>query len=116
MAFGGLPGTVTQISDRVVRLTGQTLANGASGTIALSNGPASDIALPATFTPDVFPSALGAIADRIRFYIVQQTAAATGQPYHVAKAGATQALFQITVTNDGAAGSGALEMYVELLG
>ena len=121
MAFGGVA-VVNQISDRVVRITGLTLANAATGTIALSNGPASDVNLPATFTPQEIPSVAGdpsvvdTITDRTRVSIQQTAAAATGQPYHVQKNGVGQTTFQIAITNDGAAGSGALEIYVEILG
>lgn len=120
MAFGGVA-VVNQISDRVVRITGLTLAAAATGTIALSNGPASDVQLPATFTPQEVPSVAGdatvdTITDRTRVTIQQTAAAATGQPYHVQKNGVGQTTFQIAVTNDGAVGSGALEIYVEILG
>jgi len=114
MAFGGAP-VVTQISDRVCRITGATLAAAATGVISAAGG-AGDVTLPASFTPNINPSALGAISDRFVVSIQQVGGAATGMPYHVVKAGATAAAFTCSITNDGAAGSGTLEIFCELLG
>lgn len=120
MAFTGIANAVVnQISDRVVRITGLSLAGLASGTISYNGGPASDVALPATFTPDAVPNASATVTDRTRVTLQQTASAATGMPYHVVKTpgvGGGPSSFQITITNDGAIASGPLEIYVELLG
>lgn len=120
MAFTGIANAViNQISDRVVRITGLSLAGLASGTISFTGGPASDVALPAAFTPDDVPNATATMVDRTRVTVQQTASAATGMPYHVVKnagVGGGPASFQITITNDGAAASGALEIYIDLLG
>lgn len=118
MAFTGTA-TVKQISDSVVRITGVSLAAGASGVIALTGetGTPPDIVLPASFKTEHY-AFLGAnvpFADALD--VTAKSAAigvATAIPVAVVKTGTSLADFRATLTNThGSLATPNLEIYVK---
>ncbi len=116
MAFTGTA-VIQQISDSVVRITGLSLANAASGTISLAAG-AGDVKMPASYDPRPYShsqtSGTGALltvdlAEAIEVGISADTAVTVAPAIQVEKAASP---FLITLTNGGAAASGGLEIYV----
>lgn len=116
MAFTGTA-VVELVNDRFVRITGLSLAAGASGSIGLTGkSPAAEVTLPAGFQiDDTGPSA--SIGDQLVVHMVPVTAVATAVPIQVAKGGTKHQNFSITLTNNtvGTA-SPQLEIYVESVG
>lgn len=117
MAFTG-SATVVNVSDRLARITGVSLAADASGTIGL---PGKTVAAEVTVgTPDWLPYSRGSVAvglqDAVSVLINPVTDVTTPVPISVVKTGgaAGQADFVITLHNDTAATASAnLEIYVE---
>lgn len=103
MAFTG-SATVKQISDRMVRITGLSLAAGAAGTIGLpgATGSTPGVTLPESFKTlhYAYNSVNVPFADAIE--ITSQPAAtgvAVAIPVSVVKTGTTLADFRATLTN-----------------
>ncbi len=115
MAFTGTA-TVIPVSDRMVRITGLSLAGGANGTIGLNGatGTAPGVTLPASFQPGVYDYGTTdvALASSIRLDYNYVEATADEVPLTVAKTGTTVADFRITVTNNTGSTSSQVEMYV----
>jgi hypothetical protein len=116
MAFTGTA-TVKKISDRAFRITGLSLATQtAAGTIGLE-GNTGDVDLNAAGMWGAYVAA-GAqggdvsLADAIDVKINLVGAAVVAPAVKVAKSGTTPADFLITLTNNGAADTTALEIYV----
>lgn len=111
MAFTGVA-TVKQVSDRMFRVTGVSLAFGASGTISFSEG-AGDVVFEA---PAWQPYESVALEDAIEVSVNTSTDVGAAVPIVVEKAGTTHADFLITLTNalDEITNSGSLEIYLEL--
>jgi hypothetical protein len=103
MAFTGTA-VVKQISDRLVRITGLSLAAGVGGTIGLfgATGSAPDVELPETFKTQHY-AFLGSGVPFIDAIEVTAAAAATGTvvaiPVAVVKTGTSIADFRATLTN-----------------
>ncbi len=103
MAFTG-SAVVKQVSDRIVRITGLSLAAGASGTIGLSGatGSAPGVTLPESFQTKHY-TYLGSnvpFADAIEVTALPAAVGvATAIPTAVVKTGTTAADFRATVTN-----------------
>ena len=118
MAFTGSP-VIQQISDRTVRITGVSLAFGASGILGLHGGAVGGaVALPASFKPHDYhyqPTDNDvSFQESVRVTINPVTDVSNfGIPIRVVKTGTVVADFAITLTNDAAGtGSGDLEIYV----
>lgn len=117
MAFTGTP-TVKQVSDNCVRITGVSLAAGASGTIALhgETGSTPDVTLPASFKPIhyVVDEAIVSFQDALAVEVqCAATGVATAIPFAVVKSGTTVADFRATITNTHASlATPNLEIYV----
>lgn len=117
MAFTGAA-VVTRVSDRVVRITGVSLAGDASGVLGFPNET-----VPAEVSwgafPDWLPRALAngtalTLADLIECRITIVTDVTTPVPISVVKSGTTQLDFKITLHNDTAATAGPdMEIWVE---
>lgn len=107
MAFTGAA-VFTKISDRLVRVTGLSLALGASGTIGLFGDATADENLPDDFNP--IPQGDLTLSDSIDC-TAKFTAAGAGTPnLSISKA---EGPFQITIdNNDGANATADLEIYV----
>lgn len=118
MAFTGIA-TIKQISDREVRITGLSLASGASGTIGLApaTGGAPDVKLPAAFQPEPYAYGSATVQLQDSLEIVAAVAAigvATAVPIAVVKTGTTPGDFRGTLTNtSGSLASPNLEIYVK---
>lgn len=119
MAFTGTA-TVKQTTDRMVRITGLSLAAGASGTIGLTGatGSAPGVTLPASFKTlhYVYNGVTVTFQDCIDLVISNAaTGVATAVPISVVKSGTTLADFRITVTNThGSLATPALEIVARL--
>lgn len=116
MAFTGTA-VVTQITDRIVRITGLSLAATATGTIGLAGatGSAPDVKLPASFNPQRYPynGVDLAIADIVSVSVQAAGDTAAAVALSVTKAGADEASFRISVKNPQSSGaSAALEMFI----
>jgi hypothetical protein len=118
MAFTGTA-TIKQVSDRIVRLTGLSLAAGAAGTIGLFNSTVAnlDVRLPEQFLTEHY-AYLGSNVPFQDAISVDVNYAATGTlvsvPLAVVKSGTTVADFHVTVTNTAASAASAnLEFYVK---
>ena len=112
MAFTGA-GTVEQISDSVVRISGTlSLAGAASGTIGFADKTvAPEVSLG--LLPDWQPRANASLQDRIEVRINITTDVTTPVPISVVKTGTEHADFVITLHNDSAADASAqFEIYV----
>jgi isopropylmalate/homocitrate/citramalate synthase len=114
MAFTGTA-TIKQISDRIVRITGLSLAGSASGTIGLhgATGTPPDVTLPITFQPSVYtygnPGSEVPLADSVQI-VTQNTGSGS---IDVSKTGTTAADFRISLHNtSGSATANSLEMYI----
>lgn len=107
MAFGGSP-TIVQVNDRLVRITGLTLASSnTSGTIGLTGatGTTPDVTLPANFHAAAFNYNAAAVSmqDAVGVNINMVSAAAqTNLMPSVSKTGTTVADFRVTITNTSA--------------
>lgn len=116
MAFTG-SATVKAISDRKVRITGVSLANGADGTIGLfgASGGAPDITLPASFNPQPYgyQGATVTLQDSISAEINPASSLGDFLPPVVTKTGTTHADFRMTLHNSFASASPNLEIYIE---
>jgi len=114
MAFTG-SATIKQISDRIVRITGLSLAGSATGTIGLAGatGTPPDVRLPVAFQPSVYtygnPGSEVTLADSV--HIETQNTGSGG--IDNSKTGSTVADFRISLHNtSGSATANSLEMYV----
>jgi hypothetical protein len=109
MAFTG-SATIQQVSDRVVRIIGLSLGNGAAGTIGL-NGGAGEVSLPATFQPKAYGQYSGVdLAESIKVTPIAR-GATLGANVQITKVASP---FLITVTNNAAgAATAELELYIE---
>jgi hypothetical protein len=117
MAFTGAP-VIVQVSERVVRVTGVSLAAGAAGILGLFGSTVvGAVALPRSFQPEprTFQGDVIPLTESIRVTINPVTdVEGPGPNIVVEKAGAGLA-FGITLTNGAAAlATGDLEIYVEL--
>lgn len=115
MAFTGTP-TVVMVSDRIVCITGLSLAGAAAGVIGLF-GSGAEVELPEQFAPTVY-AWQGTTVPLVASIEVTTKPAAVGVvtqiPITVVKAGATPALFSATLTNTTVAtASPLLEIYVK---
>ncbi len=110
MAFTGTI-VVTKVAGDLFRITGAILTAGVSGTIGFTIGT-NDIEFTA---PEWLPTTGVTLQAAINVVANRLTAgAATAVPLQIVKTGTTQTDFQITVTNpDGAASTGAMELYVQ---
>ncbi len=109
MAFTGTP-SIQQVSDRVVRITGVSLGNGASGTIGL-NGGSGEISLPAAFKPTAYGQYSGVDLAECVEVTVNAAGASLGNNVQIAK---TASPFLATITNNaGGAATASLEIYVK---
>ncbi len=116
MAFTGTA-VVQQISDNLVRITGLSLAAGASGTIGLfGNSGTPGVRLPNSFNPAPYVAENAQVPLAASLDVSVAPAAvgvATAIPYAVVKAGTGEADFVATVTNThGSLASPNLEIYV----
>jgi hypothetical protein len=102
MAFTGTP-TIVQISDRLVRVTGLSLAAGAAGVFGLSESTVSGaVKMPAAFKPANYQAEGHTVTLQDSVQCAFQNAAtgvATAIPLAVVKSGSTDEDFAITVTN-----------------
>lgn len=103
MAFTGTA-VVTQISDRMVVITGLSLVAGAAGTLGLfgATGGTPGVTLPAAFQPRGYAYLGNPIPLASSIEVTAQPAAvgvATAIPVAVVKTGTTVADFRTTVTN-----------------
>lgn len=116
MAFTGAA-TIKLVSDGIVRITGVSLAAGASGTISLSAG-AGDVKCPANVEFQPYKASDGSTVgadDAVDVTVKAANASATPSANPgVTKTGTTAAAFLATITNNnqGSATSG-LEIYVK---
>jgi hypothetical protein len=118
MAFTGTA-TVVQVSDRIVRITGLSLASAAVGTIGLTGhtGGAPGVTLPASFKTEHY-AYLGVNVPFVSAIECTVQAAATGVataiPVAVVKSGTSLADFLISITNThGSLATPALEIMVK---
>lgn len=115
MAFTGVA-VIKMVSDRLVRITGLSIANGANGTIGLHEKTvAPDERLPAAFQPRRYEDSSSPVAlqDSIKVWFAYTDPGAVVMPVGVVKAGTTPEDFVATLSNAGAADSGELEIWVE---
>lgn len=118
MSFTGTA-VVKQVSDRIVRITGLSLASTASGTIGLpgATGSAPDVELPESFKTlhYTYGGSNVPFADAIEVTaIVAATNVAQSIPIAVVKSGTTLANFRATLTNTHASlASANLEIMVK---
>lgn len=104
MAFTGTA-TVKRVSERMVRITGLSLAASAAGTISLFEGSGS-VKCPDDFNPEKYSNVT--LQDSVALRHLPCV------PITVAKAGTTQQDFLLTMTNQsGSVSTGALEIYIE---
>lgn len=122
MAFTGTP-VFQMISDRVVRLTGVSLASGAAGIVGLNGSTVvGAVQTPNQFKPEPYRYGVAnpnvSLPESIRVTINPVTDVSNfAIPIRVVKTGTTTAGFAITFTNDEAAvTSPELEIYIEFLG
>lgn len=116
MAFTGTA-TIKQTSDRIVRITGLSLATTASGTIGLfgATGSLPEVTLPESFKTQHY-AYLGSnvpFIDAIEVLVQSATVLANAPDISIAKTGTTLADFRITLTNGFASTSQGLEIYVK---
>lgn len=100
MAWTGTA-TVVQISDSICRITGLSLASGASGTISLADGTG-DVKLPASFIANEYKYAGATITLAQSVDVTTENAAtgvATAIPLAIVKTGTVPADFLATFTN-----------------
>lgn len=113
MAWTG-SATVKKVNDRVLRITGLSLAGAASGTMGFPDETvAADVEWPPL--PDWEPRGSDTLADLIEARITITTDVTAGVPISVTKGGTSQADFKLTFHNDTAATvSGVLEIWIEI--
>ncbi len=118
MAFTGTA-TVVPISDRIVRITGLSLASGASGVIVpfgAVSPPAGSVTLPNSFQPKTYTYLDTPVTLQDSIEVTCEPAAtgtATAIPVSTVKAGTTVANFTATLTNThGSIATPALEIFV----
>lgn len=116
MAFTGVA-TIKLVSDGIVRITGLSLAGGATGTISLSAG-AGAVKCPANVEFKPYVASDGTtVGAQDAIDVSVKTADATGPSavnVSVAKTGDTAAAFLATLTNQNAGSSSSnLEIYVK---
>lgn len=114
MAFTGVA-VISRVADRLFRITGLSLAAAAVGTIGLDGGTG-EVDLNTGGMWGAYKDAAGAtvsIQDSIHVEIGLAGVAAVAPAIQTVKTGTTVADFLATLTNGGAAPSGALEIYVE---
>jgi hypothetical protein len=107
MAFTGVAVT-EKISDGLYRITGLSLGIGAAGTISMSPG-AGEVKIT---DKEWQPLSSVNLADAVQVAIGAAGVVTVAPAVYVVKTGSTQADFLATLTNGGAALSGALELYV----
>ncbi len=116
MAFTGTA-VIKQISDRLFRITGLSLAGDASGTIGFSDKTsAAEVSLPApTWQPYKNAEHVAvSLQDAVWMTINPVTDVTAGVPISIVKTGTTHLDFVATLHNDTAGTvSGGLEIYVE---
>lgn len=117
MAFTGTA-TVVQVSDRMVRITGLSLASAAVGTIGLNGhtGSTPGVTLPASFKTEHYTYAGADVPFQAAIECTAQAAAtgvATAIPVAIVKSGTNLADFLISITNThGSLATPALEIIV----
>lgn len=117
MAFTGTA-VVTLVSDAICRITGLSLAHGASGTIGLfENISTPGVSLPGGFKPRAYKNAEHqdvSIPDAVEVRVGLRGNTATSVPIQIVKTGLTPAAFLATLTNNsGGTDSTELEIYVK---
>lgn len=114
MAFTGTA-VQTLVSGNIVRITGLSLAGGASGTIglAVATGTAPNVSLPAGFQPAPYGNVT--LQDAISVELVRAVAGTTEFLIpSVAKTGTDPATFRITIANSSAGSTTpTFELYVK---
>lgn len=112
MAFTG-SATFVQVTDNLVRCTGLSLANGASGTLSFQGGTG-DFKWPAQMSGSAYAGPGGAVTlqDAIEIWQNPITNIAVNPSIRIVKTGTTQTDFLATFTNDSAAGSATMEIYI----
>jgi hypothetical protein len=121
MTFTGTP-VIKEVSDGLVRITGVSLANEATGTIGLHEKTvAPDIRLPAAFQPREYTYGNGAgadvtLQDSVQVWFEYIAPGAVVPPISVVKTGVDPRDFAITLENltesESPTDSGLLEIYV----
>jgi len=115
MAFTGTA-TVTQITDRMVRITGLSLGAGATGTVGLhgATGTAPNVTLPAAFQPAVYRygDTDVQLVDSVRMEWLASAGGGDQTQIDTSKSGTTAADFRISMHNASGSASDAFEMYV----
>ena len=116
MAFTG-SATVKKVTDTLCRITGLSLAQGASGTIQLHGGNSgASVKLPAAFQPAPYTDEdqnLVSLQDAVSVLVTRVGAETVLTPIEIVKTGTTSADFTITVTNNSAGSASTnLEFYV----
>lgn len=116
MTFTGTP-VVKQISDGIIRITGVSLAAGASGGVALfgATGTTPEIRLPAAFEPE--PYSRGTVNITLADMLLAETVpaavgTATAIPISIVKTGTTVGDFRFVFTNTSATASPSLEIVI----
>lgn len=117
MAFTGTA-TVKQVSDRIVRITGVSLAATATGDIGLHNatGSAPNVLLPESFLAEHYAYLGSNVPFQDAFDVTVKLAASASiaLPLVVVKTGTTTADFRALITNAHASvASPILEIYVK---
>lgn len=117
MAFTGTP-VVTQVTDSIVRITGVSLAAGASGVIALSGqsgSPTPDIVLPPAFKTEgmTFLGQPVGLQDMLDITVQLASDVNEAKPIAITKTGTTAANFRGTIKNNAGSVSGSLEIYIK---
>ncbi len=116
MAFTGVA-TVHPVSDRLVRITGLSLAAGADGTIGLfgASGGAPDVTLPASFNPQPYgyQGATVTLQDAVSTLCNPVQNAGDFLAPIITKTGTTHADFRINFHNSFASATPNLEIYVQ---
>lgn len=118
MAFTGTA-TVTQVTDKRLRITGLSLAGAATGTIGLNgNSGTPGVRLPATFQPTVYDynGATVSLADSIKCEAQPAATAGDFEQVAVTKSGTTDADFLLTLGNGFASATPGLEIWIEFHG
>lgn len=117
MAFTGAA-VVKQVSDRIVRITGLSLAAGATGTIGLagSAGTPPDVVLPESFKTEhyTYGGLSMSFPDMLDVTTKQTADSATAVPITITKIGSTLADFRMNLKNSSSGVSPTLEIYVKL--
>lgn len=118
MAFTGTA-TIVQVTDKRLRITGLSLAGGATGTIGLfGNSGTPGVRLPETFQPAPYDynGATVTLADSVKCEAIPAATTSDFEPVGVTKSGTTDADFLITLGNGFASVTPGLEIYIEFHG